>query len=306
MKKILTTISLFSFAFLIFISCSEMNKDLPSSPTISFHKPGIINPNSPDFHGKLISSTDWTMKECRQCHGKNYGGGIITEASGNCMTCHTQPTGPEACNTCHGDFANPTRIAPPRALNGSISSSYRGVGAHNKHLFTNTFALRVECNECHINPTLFSSPSHIDDTPRAELVFGNLSKAETNETNTTDYDASLPLFKPNPVYNYETNSCSNTYCHGYFKNGNTNFVVSFTAGEDGAKCGTCHGDVNASNPLAIALPKISSQGGTHPNSTACANCHPGVVSLVSGKFVITDPSKHINGKLSVFGVERDY
>lgn len=306
MNKLTFIISLLSLTILMFTACSEMNKDLPSSVSVNIHKAGIKNPSSPDFHGKLISSTDWTMKECKQCHGANYQGGIITEASGNCLTCHTQPTGPEACNTCHGDFANPTRIAPPRALNGSISSSYKGVGAHNEHLFATNSALSVECNECHINPTLFSSPSHIDDTPGAEIVFGSLSKTVTNEPTTTDYDASLPLFSPNPAYNYQTNSCSNVYCHGNFKNGNTNFVVSFTAGEDGAKCGTCHGDVNSSNPLAIALPKISSQGGTHPNATACSNCHPGVVSLVGGKYVITDPSKHINGKLSVFGVERDY
>jgi predicted CxxxxCH...CXXCH cytochrome family protein len=306
MNKLTFIISLLSLAFLMLTACSEMNKDLPSSPSVSIHKAGIKNPSSPDFHGKLISSTDWTMKECKQCHGANYQGGIITEASGNCLTCHTQPTGPEACNTCHGDFADPTKIAPPRALDGSISSSSRGVGAHVKHLYSSTSGKAVECNECHKVPTLFLSEGHFDSTPRSEVLFGELTKTQTNKPGTTDYDASLPLFTPNPSYNYDNNSCSNTYCHGYFKNGNVDFVVSFTAGSEGAKCGTCHGDVNSSNPLAIALPKISSQGGTHPNATACSNCHPGVVSLVDGKYVITDPSKHINGKLNIFGAERDY
>jgi predicted CxxxxCH...CXXCH cytochrome family protein len=302
MKKVLTLTSLLSLLFLLFVACSEMNNDLPSSPKLNIHKDGIKNPNSPNFHGKLIAATGWTMRECQQCHGKNYQGGIIIEASGNCLSCHTQPTGPEACNTCHGDFANPTRIAPPRALDGSISSSSRGVGAHVKHLYDVDSGKPVECSECHKVPTLFLSDGHFDNTPRSEVIFGNFTKTQTNETGTTDYDANLPLFTPNPSYNYETNSCSNTYCHGYFKNGNLDNVVSFTAGADGAKCGSCHGDAATGN----SLPKTSAQGGTHPNVSTCQTCHPGVVALVGGKYVITDPSKHINGKLNIFGQERDY
>jgi predicted CxxxxCH...CXXCH cytochrome family protein len=279
-----------------------MNKDLPSSPSVSIHKAGIKNPSSPDFHGKLISSTSWTMKECRQCHGANYQGGIITDASGNCMSCHSQPTGPEACNTCHGDFADPTKIAPPRALNGSISSEYPGVGAHVKHLYTNSFGKKVECNECHTVPTLFSSPTHIDATPKTEIVFGNLTKKETNVPGTVDYDSGLPLFSPSPSYNFGNNSCSNTYCHGYFKNGNVDNVVSFTAGSNGAKCGSCHGNPTTGNPL----PKTSAVGGTHPNVTSCNTCHSGVVNLINGNWVISDATKHINGLLNIFGQERDY
>ncbi|MCS7053926.1 MAG: CxxxxCH/CxxCH domain-containing protein [Ignavibacterium sp.] len=302
MKKTLLIISVLSFLFLSFTACSEMNKDLPSSVSVNIHKPGINNPNSPNFHGKLVAATDWTMRECQQCHGRNYQGGIISEASGNCLTCHTQSAGPEACNTCHGDFSDSTKIAPPRALDGSISPSSRGVGAHVKHLYAATSGKKVECNECHLVPAMFLSAGHFDNTPRSEVVFGDLTKTKTNEPNTTDYDASLQLFSPNPSYNYETNSCSNTYCHGYFKNGNTDYVVSFTAGSDGAKCGTCHGNKDTGN----SLPKTSAQGGTHPNVPNCEFCHAGVVALVSGKYVITDSSKHINGKLNIFGQERDY
>ncbi len=301
MKKYII-LSLFIFITLIFISCSEMNKDLPSSPTVNIHKSGISNPNSSDFHGKLISSTDWTMQQCKQCHGANYQGGIIAGSSGNCLSCHTQPAGPEACNTCHGDFADPTRIAPPRALDGSISSSSRGVGAHVKHLYETSSGNTVECSECHKVPLLFLSEGHFDSSSRSEIIFGDLTKTQTNDTGTTDYDAGLPLFTPNPSYNFETNSCSNTYCHGYFKNGNLDYVVSFTAGSEGGKCGTCHGNKDTGDPM----PKLSSQGGTHPNVSTCNSCHSGVVALVDGKYVITDPSKHINGKLNILGQERDY
>jgi predicted CxxxxCH...CXXCH cytochrome family protein len=302
MKKITFIISFLLITALTFINCSEMNKDLPSSPSLNLHKPGIINPISPNFHGKLVAENGWTMNECRQCHGNNYRGGILTQVSANCLTCHTQPTGPEACNTCHGDFADPTKIAPPRALDGSITSDSRGVGAHVNHLYNSTFGKIVECNECHLIPTLFLSEGHFDNTPRSEVIFGSLTRTKTNEIGTTDYDAGLPQFIPNPSYNYENNSCSNTYCHGNFKNGNQNNVVSFTAGADGAKCGSCHGNKDTGN----SLPKIPAQGGTHPNVPACQNCHSGVVALVDGKYVITDKSKHINGKLNIFGQERDY
>ena len=303
MKKLFSIIVFAAFISLILISCSEMNKDLPSSPAnLSFHPIGINSPASPNFHGRLVAQKDWTMRVCKQCHGNNYQGGIIKEQSGNCLNCHTQPNGPEACNTCHGDFADPTKIAPPRALNGSISSSYPGVGAHVKHLYNLSSAKEVECNECHIVPTLFLSEGHFDDTPKSEIVFGNLTKTITNEPTTNDYDSNLPLFTPNPSYDYGTNSCSNTYCHGYFKNGNTNNVVKFTEGSAGAKCGSCHGDPNTGN----SLPKTPAQGGTHPNVSTCHTCHFGIVDLVGGNYVIVDKSKHINGKLNIFGQERDY
>ena len=87
---------------------------------------------------------------------------------------HT-PGGPEACNTCHGDFVNPLLIAPPRALNGAILPSERGVGAHTKHLSGNLIGKAVECSECHTLPNGFNDPIHIDQTPGAELVFGSFT-----------------------------------------------------------------------------------------------------------------------------------
>lgn len=279
-------ISFILLSAIIVSSCSDMRVDVNPAPEVGVHKEGITNPKSPNFHGVLIQNINWNLRECQNCHAADYSGGIT---GANCLTCHNQPAGPEACNTCHGDFNNPSIIAPNK-------------GAHFKHLYTFSNGKQVECIACHQIPLNFNSVGHIDNTSGAEIIFSSLSLAETNEPTTQDYDAGLPLFTPNPSYTKTNQTCANTYCHGYFKNGNTDNVVSFTAGSNGAKCGSCHGDAATGDPL----PKTSAQGGTHPNVTSCNSCHSGVVNLVNGQWVIADPTKHINGLLNIFGQEREY
>lgn len=263
-----------------------MRVDVQPAPQIGVHPDGISNPKSANFHANLIVNINWKLSECQNCHAADYSGGI-TGAS--CLSCHTQADGPEACNTCHGESNNPAIIAPNK-------------GAHYKHLYTSAIGKTVECVACHLIPSEFNSAGHIDEAKGAEINFSSLALTLTNETGTQDYDASLNLFEPNPTYSKSNQTCSNTYCHGYFKNGNTDNAVSFTAGSGGSKCGSCHGDATTGNPL----PKTSAQGGTHPNVTSCNTCHSGVVDLVNGNWVISDPSKHINGLLNIFGQERDY
>lgn len=263
-----------------------MRVDVKPAPEVGVHPEGITNPKSSNFHGVLIQNLNWKLSECQNCHAADYSGGITGES---CLTCHTQPEGPEACNTCHGVFNNPGIIAP-------------NIGAHYKHLYTTVSGKIVECSTCHVVPTEFNSAGHIDDSKGAEVNFSSIALTETNESTTQDYDNNLPLFTPTPNYDSGNQTCGNIYCHGYFKNGNTENVVSFSAGSNGAKCGSCHGDVATGNPL----PKTSAEGGTHPNVTSCNACHSGVVDLVNGNWVIIDPTKHINGLLNIFGQERDY
>ena len=217
-------------------------------------------------------------------------------------TCHTQPGGPEACNTCHGDFANPLRVAPPRATSGAILSSERGVGAHSKHLSENNIGLVVECTQCHTYPNSFSDPIHIDQTPGAEIVFGDFTKLNTNVPGGFNYSPGLGDFIPNPAFDSNAATCANTYCHGYFKNGNLNNVVSFTSQSQGSACGTCHGDATTGNPLPVTV----AQGGTHPPNQNCELCHFGVVEVSGDTYTIVDKNQHINGKLTIFGNEETY
>ncbi len=305
-EKIMKYSILFFTLFLstvLFISCSDLKEDvITSAPKLSVHESGIVNPSSPNFHGNLIKNADWDMKQCQQCHSASYTGGT---AGASCYDCHTTPAGPEACNTCHGDFANPSSIAPPRALNGAILSSERGVGAHTKHLTANQLGSAVSCNECHTLPNGFSDPAHIDQTPGAEIMFGSLTRLSTNVPGGFNYQPSIGNFIPNPSFDKTNGTCANVYCHGYFKNGNLSNVVSFTSQSQGSVCGTCHGNAATGNPLPVTF----ANGGTHPDNQNCDFCHFDVVSIDSTTtqiYTIIDKNKHINGKLNVFGNEETY
>jgi predicted CxxxxCH...CXXCH cytochrome family protein len=107
-----------------------------------------------------------------------------------------------------------------------------------------------------------------------------------------------------PSYSTATGTCSNIYCHGNFRNGNpTNVVVWNVFTSASAACGTCHGNPNRPTLAERALPKTPAEGGTHPNVLACASCHGDVVNA---NLQIISVTKHINGKINVFGQERDF
>ncbi len=265
------------------VSCATSN----CHPAIIVHTKDLMNPSSSQFHGKFIASKKWDMSQCRQCHGSNYGGGVT---SPSCYTCHKQPGGPEACNTCHGDFTSPLSIAPPRALNNAISTTDPGVGAHTIHIKDAKIGNTVACNECHVVPQKFSSAGHIDDTNRAEVIFGNLANFGPTKGD----------------YNFTTFKCANTYCHGNFSlnQSTSKYPFAFSADKmtgnnfnaqwnkvDGTqgRCGTCHG-----------LPPT---GHIPFELKSCATCHTGIVD---SKGNIIDSKKHINGKIDVFGESYSY
>lgn len=282
MKYLIVYLTIF-LSSVLFISCSDLKEDINTTvPELALHKDGIINPTSPNFHGKIISSNNWDMKPCQQCHAANYSGGTV-EAS--CYDCHTQPGGPEACNTCHGEFADPLRSAPPRALEGSIFTTSPGVGAHTAHLYENSIGKEILCATCHTVPSTFGSESHLGSDNKAEINFGELAV----------YSG------VNPNYSFSNNTCSDTYCHGnftFFKD-SSSYSFIYTAATmvgnnfsakwnkvDGsqAECGSCHG-----------LPPTGHRAST---LNECVNCHQGVVDNQGN---IIDKTKHINGVKNVFG-----
>ena len=277
------------FPIVVLLSaCSELKTDLPSptSAGVKVHPTGWLSKTSDDFHGKSIRAQNWEMKPCQVCHGKNYEGGTVGES---CTSCHSQPAGPENCVTCHGS----TNAAPPRDLDGKTAKTDRGVGAHQIHLLGSSLSADILCSECHVVPPGVSSSGHLDGTPRAEVVFSNT----LTNTRTTGV-------VPSPTYDPAPFKCANTYCHGNFKNGNSNFVPVWNdASGSQMACGTCHGDVTKATLAERALPKTSAQGGTHVNVTTCSACHGDVVDA---NLRIISPAKHVNGKLSVFGQERDF
>ena len=268
------------------------------------HPAGFRSPSSPDFHGQTVQKAGWEMRDCRQCHGGTYTGAnaISCVSSG----CHVDATGnaksPETCNTCHGVFggaANDTLSwAPPRSVTGDTSTTAHGVGAHQSHLLGtgDDSSTPVACVGCHTIPSGVYASGHINSNGTAQVII----------------TASLGMvpsagITPSPSYDPQTAQCSNSYCHGNWQlrkstsqysfvytdsvmKGN-NYSPRWTGGDPEAACGTCHG-----LPPAGHL----SQG---IGLAQCTFCHSDVVN---GSGVIIDKTKHMNGKINVYGSERSF
>ncbi len=265
------------------IGCSDLKDTLPpATQTTGVHPEGWLTKTSADFHGKAVQAKSWDMRSCKTCHGDNYDGGTVQVS---CLTCHTDSAGPENCATCHGSSSSP---APPRDLGGNSMTTARGVGAHQVHLNGTSRSKAATCAECHAIPAGVYTSGHIDGDNRAEVVMTNyLANLSTGNGSVN----------PTPSYNNITFACSNTYCHGTFKNGNMTNVPVWNASSTGA-CGTCHGNASDPDPTRIALP-----GGTHPNNTACSSCHGGVINASRQ---IINASKHVDGRLNLSGNDQTF
>lgn len=289
-KLLVVTVSLL-FAF----GCSEIRNDITPSTDFTHHPKGFGDASSPNFHKFVFADNNWSINLtfCQKCHAANYTGGTVGVS---CLTCHTQPNGPEACNTCHGNFANPNFIAPPTDLEGNSGNGSKGVGAHYKHVYGNTLSINIGCFDCHqqtISEDEFVH-AHISPTP-AKMQFSEIA-----------FSDSLGIA---PSYDFANLDCSNTYCHGGFKfaksasanqwayvdtldymvGNNISPVWNSTTGEE-AKCGTCHGQMidGVLSPLPVG------HSGDY-KITDCANCHASVVNS-SGEII--DKLKHINKEIN--------
>jgi predicted CxxxxCH...CXXCH cytochrome family protein len=189
---------------------------------------------------------------------------------------------PYHCNSCHG---NATNAAPPKDLQGNTSVSSPGVGAHQSHLLaSHTLSAAVACNECHTVPALYSDAGHLDVTASAEVTF----QGDVVTSNLAALAGSA-----RPAYSHTTLKCDNTYCHGYFPNGNK-AAPSWTddSGQYRA-CGSCHGDPSQTTIGNKALPKTSANGGFHPNNTNCSVCH---AKTINASYQL-NTLRHINGQI---------
>lgn len=277
-------------AGVLFVGCSELETNIEVPETNKVHVKGVLDSSSPEFHGKIVGASGWNVRACQQCHGESYKGSF---SGPTCLTCHNQTKGPENCSTCHGSS---TSSAPPRDLSGNTVNTARGVGAHQVHLAGTLRGKSMSCAECHIVPGDVYTEGHLDGDSRAEVIMANyLANIKTNDPSTSQYDAILPLFVPNPAYNLADQTCANTYCHGNFKNGNTNNKPVWNDPATGT-CGTCHGDPTRPTLMEKALPKTIVEGGTHPEALTCSQCHGGVVNA---NLNFINPSKHMDGLLNL-------
>jgi predicted CxxxxCH...CXXCH cytochrome family protein len=250
-------------------------------------------------HPSYLYQNGYPLIGCKTCHGTDYAGGTV---GASCMQagCHVDRTGaaksPEACNTCHGDFrgfaSDLLSAAPPKGVLGDTAQTYRGVGAHAKHLLTGSLGKAVKCQECHVVPVALTQAGHITDKLPAEVVMNDtLARLVTADG----------AVRPSPMW--DGTQCSNTYCHGTWKlrkatsaypwmyNTADSVMVGsgyspvWTGGSSQTACGSCHG--------------LPPQG--HITSLGqCVNCHSDVVDASMN---IIDPARHMNGMIDVLTVE---
>ncbi len=260
---------------ILVISCSELQKDLPTTTSAEpqIHEQGWMDTVSARFHGKAIQNNNWDMRGCRTCHGTDYTGGT---SSKSCYKCHVNLAGPENCSTCHG--------FPPPPSTGSYPA---GVEAHQIHLYgRGTYSsYAVSCQMCHTLPTNVYANGHLNPGVNGGVVI-------------TDPLATLKSgsLTPAPTYNPNTFECTNTFCHGTWQlkksglPGDTVYIDSVMIGNSYTPrwnggtieiiCGSCH-----------AMPPT---GHKVYQQVVCSACHEDVLTAAGRK-------KHINGKIDLTG-----
>jgi predicted CxxxxCH...CXXCH cytochrome family protein len=230
------------------------------------HGNSILN----DQHGGLLQEVYYEVWVCQTCHNSDYTGGA---AGVSCYSCHQY--GPEACNTCHGDFNeapdDTASWAPPDDMVGNDDPSIRTVGAHEHLVNGGDVGGPYSCTLCHLLPDSVDAVGHLEQLPaHAEITFGVLA----TDSSRTD---------PMPTWNPIAETCSNTYCHGNFPLGNQDNDPALWTNQDGSQieCGTCH-----------AMPPPPPQ---HTEfSDDCNLCHGSVVN--DDNVSIENPALHVNGQ----------
>ncbi|HXI60292.1 MAG TPA: CxxxxCH/CxxCH domain-containing protein [Polyangia bacterium] len=183
----------------------------------SIHGGGILDPASPDFHGKVLRDQKYDFQVCQKCHGDDFSGGTSRVA---CLSCHKE--GPTACATCHGSLAQR--------------------GTHAAHLGGGKLGKTFACAECHVVPSVYTDVGHIfladgslDPAP-AEVKLGATAALTLAGAANTRVAA--------PSFDAVTQSCSNIYCHGATLGdsaaGNTEPRWN-SPGTGQGDCGSCHG-----------------------------------------------------------------
>ncbi len=290
----LSVICLIVSVGIIFNSCSKLQNSVlspvqsQSQSGIYPHPVGWSDSASSNFHGAYfintyISTHNLDLASCASCHGNDLKGGM-TKVS--CYSCHQGSDGTLACNTCHGSFLNP---APPKDLSGNSSVASPTVGAHQDHLSGNSLAPGVACSSCHAVPQA-AGPAMHPTVGNVLVIFSGVATTETNTPGSQYYDSTQSAIIPVPTFNFETLQCSNTYCHGNFKNGD-NFTPTWKSGDSTqAACGTCHGI-----PPNTAIHQAAFYQG--PSAQDCYFCHEPMM----GQNGIQDSSLHVNGELELYG-----
>jgi hypothetical protein len=213
------------------------------------------------------------LQACAWCHGSDLNGGVTGRS---CNACHGDLGFADwrtNCTFCHGTrtagwtAAQLARAAPPAALpqlvDGHIvhefDPAYRGVGAHQAHVNTGTFAGPVACSECHVVPANLEQPTHLNQ--QVDVAFGAIASNGTAPT-------------------WTGTTCAN-YCHGATMPHPETRTAPTWAPPSTIACGDCH----EANPTTGKHPAVVAQHGFE-----CRTCHGGTYTPTA-----VDKTLHVNG-----------
>ena len=177
-----------------------------------------------------------------------------------------------SCTTCHGTAAT-NDPAPPLGTHGETATNQAAVGAHQQHLTASSWHRDGQCVDCHTVP---QSTTHSNGT--ADITWGTVAKTA----------GANPTFEPNTV------TCNAVYCHG-------TTLAAANAGGATAKTPVWT-TVDGSFDSCGASCHTNPPGGSHPQNTNCATCHPEVIQSYDpiGKLAVwKDKALHIDGILEV-------
>lgn len=185
--------------------CASERDRPDGDPGSGIHGAGVLDPASPEFHGRELEAHGWDLGLCASCHGDDFAGGA---AGVGCTACHTR--GPDACDTCHAE--RPT------------------TGAHANHVEP------VACASCHRVPVRWDDDGHVRragvaDLPPAEVELTGLAAVTLDPADR----AGPPAFV--------NNTCQNVYCHGAVLGpaGGVATAPTWVETPAPAACDSCHG-----------------------------------------------------------------
>jgi predicted CxxxxCH...CXXCH cytochrome family protein len=271
----------------------------------SVHSPGIVDPRSNEWHGKVLRDRRWApmldaadSQACGRCHDgapvRPAGVTLAAPGATACTSCHTEPAGVLACNTCHGSGA---RTYPPRDKCFFPEDKDRS-GAHAAHVESSpTHQGGFACSTCHPVPD-DRVIGGLHGNGSVEVVFdrvvvaGEASYDRTTKTCAVDcHDRGGA--RPRPAWNdagrltcndchrapperHPPGACSK--CHGEadatgasLRVGTLHMNGKVDLGDGSGKCGACHG--RADDPWPQTGAHAVHESPTLTTPIECDNCH---------------------------------
>jgi predicted CxxxxCH...CXXCH cytochrome family protein len=294
-----------AFTVAIASGACSLDRAAADAPATGTHQPGVMNPRSGEWHGRVLSRRAWLPMTdsddpgaCGLCHeGVPRPGGVRSSAPGAtpCTDCHTEPGGVLACSTCHASPA----------------------GAHASH--TDPSLANLACATCHPTPgDPVISGLHADGA--VEIVFdpGTVGRERSfDKANGTcavschdrggartrpEWSAGAPMACGDchgaPPAGHVSGPCTN--CHGEVSADGTALTSSLLhgnglvdVGDGSGRCGACHGSADDPWPGTAAHP--SHRAPELTTAIECGECHvvpatlhapghlDGVVQVVFGR-----------------------